>query len=56
MKLRAITLGLLIGAAAFAASMHATALSTKTSLLPVPLCPPDNPGCGIALGNPTTGH
>lgn len=46
MKLRAILAGTALAIAALAYA-HSHPVNTKTAALPVPLCPPDNPKCGL---------
>lgn len=52
MKIRAIFAGLTIGIATLAfASNHHSTRSVSVAAFPTPLCPPDNPNCGLNKPN-----
>lgn len=46
MKIRAVLAGTALAVATLAFA-HSLPVSTKTAALPVPLCPPDTPTCGL---------
>lgn len=46
MKLRAVIAGLALGIATLALAQHHQ-FHTTTSNIPIPLCPPDLPNCGL---------
>lgn len=47
MKIRAILAGLALGIAALTVACAHPAQAKKISHPPTPLCPPDNPTCGL---------